>query len=156
MNHVWFKYQPEITFRLDLFLFYFSVCSSEGRWRPPARHASPRSLRKRRTKRRRHSWRQGERERRLGNGVQKIKRKRWGEGEGGGGGLHGNVKLTLIHLWSGHRAKDLTCADLSAPLGHSSDSSSLHMESNSIYPCAWTRPLRQYQPLSCTDVTADT
>lgn len=28
------------------------------------------------------------------------------------------------------------------------DSSSLHIESNSIYQCAWTQPLWQYQPLS--------
>lgn len=28
------------------------------------------------------------------------------------------------------------------------DSSSLHIESDSIYQCAWTQPLWQYQPLS--------
>lgn len=41
--------------------------------------------------------------------------------------------------------------DLDGPpstFGPQSDSSSLHTESNSIYQCAWTRPLRQYQPLS--------
>lgn len=63
-----------------------------------------------------------------------------------GGGPHGNVKPTLIHT-----VCDVATERRLGPpstFGPQFDSSSLHIESNSIYQCAWTRPLRQYQPRS--------
>ena len=46
--------------------------------------------------------------RRVGTWKWWTKKKQKARGEGGGGGPHGTVKLTLIHMWSSHRAKDLT------------------------------------------------
>lgn len=104
--------------------FSLSLRSGESGRRPPAWHATPWGLRKRR---KRQSW-------------------RWGEETGN---LNCGWKEKLVWGWRGGTLECKTGWFIcEVATEQRLDSSSLHIESNSIYQCAWTQPLWQYQPLS--------
>lgn len=90
------------------------------------------------------SVRAEDRERRVGTWTVDGKRNR-GEGWGWGGTLECKTDWFICEVATEQR---LDSYGPPSTFGPHFDSSSLHIESNSIYQCAWTQPLWQYQPLS--------